>query len=75
MLKGNIKGVNATMSKLYTIDEIKNFGKFCYSNRWTIGKDNFSGMFVMIDLLEKYETLENLVAYLTTIEVDDNYPL
>ena len=29
----------------------------------------------MIDLLEKYETLENLVAYLTTIEVDDNYPL
>ena len=55
MCKGNIKGVNTTMSKLYTIDEIKNFGKFCYSNRWTIGKDNFSGMFVMIDLLEKYE--------------------
>ncbi len=63
------------MSKLYTIDEIKKFGKCCYTNRWNIGKDNFSGMFVMIDLLEKYETLENLVAYLATIEMNDNYPL
>lgn len=63
------------MPKLYTIDDIKLFCMFCYANRWTIGKDNFSGMYTMIDLLEKYETLENLVAYLTTIEVDDNYPL
>jgi hypothetical protein len=63
------------MAKLYTIDEIKNFGKFCYSNRWTIGKDNFSGMFVMIYLLEKYETVENLKTYLNSIEMDDNYPL
>lgn len=63
------------MAKLYTIDEIKNFGKFCYSNRWTIGKDNFSGMYTMIDLLEKYETVENLKTYLNSIEMDDNYPL
>jgi hypothetical protein len=63
------------MAKLYTIDEIKNFGKFCYSNRWTIDKDNFSGMFVMIYLLEKYETVENLKTYLNSIEMDDNYPL
>ena len=63
------------MAKLYTIDEIKNFGKFCYSNRWTIGKDNFSGMFVMIYLLEKYETVENLKTYLNSIEMNDDYPL
>lgn len=63
------------MPKLYTIDEIKNFGKFCYSNRWTIGKDNFSGMFVMIDLLEKYGTVENLKTYLNSIEMNDDYPL
>ena len=63
------------MAKLYTIDEIKKFGKCCYTNRWNIGKDNFSGMFVMIYLLEKYGTLENLEAHLKSIEMDDNYPL
>lgn len=63
------------MSKLYTIDEIKKFGKCCYTNRWNIGKDNFSGMYTMIHLLEKYGTIENLEAHLKSIEMDDNYPL
>lgn len=63
------------MPKLYTIDEIKLFCMFCYSNRWTIGKDNFSGMYTMIHLLEKYGTIENLEAHLKSIEMDDDYPL
>lgn len=63
------------MSKLYAIDEIKKFGKCCYINRWNIGKDNFLGMYAMIDLLEKYETVENLKTYLNSIEMNDDYPL